>query len=368
MDFTKIFYEEIVPEAAIGKVNAFFFSLSEAFNTNFIEESKIIHCKINAPGVMIPTLVIKNKGLFDSLLNEYVSKAMNFYANDMIYTEVVNYKNKNKEIVDKPKLIMAQLFANATSEDFNDPISFLRKRIAFIDNHVDNNIKLGYSDILGANLELITMRDTLNNEASSELAIRATNGNDKWISPRVKYGISGDTVYIYAIQNEDINDNILSKKINRKLYKVGEGYSGGGEEENLKDVTASFLVTLNMAISYFKSIGYTKFEIPSILIVRWNAKKIIIDNKHQKKKIDSFEKDALNSDLDIIQSNLTNKLIRTFLRLACHYNNIDVTAFPYELDSSLHMEINNDIELKCNNKLLFETGEMVYNYKDNLTK
>ena len=360
MDITRIFYEEIVPEAAIGKINVYF-SFSEAFSTYLVELNKHYECVVDTPGVLIPTLTIKNKELFDSLLTEYVIKAIDFYDDENIYDEVLNYKNSNREKVGKIKLIMTQLFANATVEDFNDPVNFLRRRIDFINNHTNNNINLGYSELLGANLELITLKDTLNNEATGEFVIRATDNDDKWISPRLKYGISNDQVYIYAIQNEDVNNGPLTKKINRKLYKVGEGFTDLKEEENPKDITASFLVTLNMAISYFMSLGYDKFVIPSILVVRYNAKKIIIENKFKKKKIDTFMKEDLNSELDDIQSNLTNKLIRTFLRLGCHYNNINVDSLPYELDSSLHISLNNQIEMMCNNKLLLETYLMVKN-------
>ena len=367
MDITRIFYEEIVPEATMGKIDVYF-SFSEAFSTSLVELNKEYKCNIDVPGVMIPTLMIRDKDAFDMLLREYVSKAMEYYSNDGIYEEVLNYKNKDNVVIGKEKLIMTQLFANATSEDFNDPVSFLRKRIAFLDNHVDRKINLGYSEMLGANLELITLKDTLNNEASSEFVVRATDGEDKWISPRLKYGICDDSVYIYAIQNEDVNEGGLSKKINRRLYKVGEGFKDLGEEENPRDVTASFLVTLNMAISYFRSLGYEKIVVPSLLVVRWNAKRIIIDNKYHKNKIDRNEKEALNSELDVIQSNLTNKLIRTFLRLTCHYNNISVDSFPYELDSSLHIKLDNDIVMTCNNKLLYETSEMIANSNVMLTK
>ena len=62
---------------------------------------------------------------------------------------------------------------------------------------------------------------------------------------------------------------------------------------------------------------------------------------------------------EFIQNNLTNKLIRTFLRLGVHYNNIDVISLPGEIDSILHIEIDNSKKVTCNNKLLYETGLMV---------
>ena len=280
---------------------------------------------------MVPTLIIDNKREFDKLLCEYVIKALKYYDDR-------NFFNKKERI----KEILAHLLANATYDDFNKPINFLKKRIAFLDNANNYSENIGYSDILGCDLNLEIRKDTINNETPEEFVIECRNKDEKYLFPRVKFGIMGDTVYIYAIQNSREEKNNLAKQINRKLYKVGEGFTDSNNEENYKDVTASFLVVLNMAINYFNSIGYNKFIIPSILIVRWNAKQIMNNNMNE-----------------IIQYNITNKLIRTCLRLGVHYNNIDVMSLPYEVDSNLHLHINNMIDMKCNNKLLEETGNMV---------
>ena len=312
MNITKIFYESIVPEAMIGKINVYFF-YSVAFSTKIVEKNKFYECKIDADDVLIPTLIIKDKETFDRLLCEYVTKAISFYDDSNFYEEILNYnKYDNKDMIGKEKFILMHLFSNATVEDFSDPITFLKKRIAFIDNHQNKKIDLGYSDILDANLEINILNDTINNETPSQFFIKIYDSDSSWISPRVKFGISDDTVYIYAIQNEDINDNSFCKKINRKLFKVGEGFIEQDGEENLKDITASFLFALNMAINYFKSLGYEKIVVPSIMITRWNAKKIIIDRKYKVKKIDDEKRKQAEMQLDNIQSNLTNKLIRTF--------------------------------------------------------
>ena len=367
MEATKVFYESIVPEATLGKVDVYFL-LRVAFGTRLVEEKIDYPCRVDAPGVVAPTLMIKNRALFDKLLNEYANKALAFYSNSGIYEEVLNYHNTENIRIGKVKLILTQLFANAMVEDFNDPIRFLRRRIDFIDNYADKVVNLGRSAMLDADLELIVNKGTLNDETPGEFIIRATDGDDKWISPRVRFGISEDTVYIYAIQNEDENKNQLGKKINRRLYKVGEGFDNLGEDENPKDITASFLVTLNMAINYFRSLGYEKIVVPSIMIVRWNAKRILLTDKYRRKRINDEDKRTLESKLDTIQNNLTNKMMRTFLRLTCHYNNIDIDALPFEVDSALHIRLNNEIKEKCNNQLLMETGRMVSNVSKNIEK
>ncbi len=327
----ELFYREIVPEAAVGKIKiANNVNYAIVFNTKLLELKKVYRKEINEE-LMVPTLIIDNKREFDKLLCEYVIKALKYYDDR-------NFFNKKERI----KEILAHLLANATYDDFNKPINFLKKRIAFLDNANNYSENIGYSDILGCDLNLEIRKDTINNETPEEFVIECRNKDEKYLFPRVKFGIMDDTVYIYAIQNSREEKNNLTKQINRKLYKVGEGFTDSNNEENYKDVTASFLVVLNMAINYFNSIGYNKFIIPSILIVRWNAKQIMNNNMNE-----------------IIQYNITNKLIRTCLRLGVHYNNIDVMSLPYEVDSNLHLHINNMIDMKCNNKLLEETGNMV---------
>ena len=275
----------------------------------------------------------------------------------------MSYDNDTK--ICKEKAVLAMLFANATLEDFNDPCDFLRKRIEFMKNDISCQKDLGYSDIFKGNVTLDIEKDIINNETPYQMIIRCTSENgDVYVFPRIKLGISDDRVYIYAIQNHnsDNNDhnNSFYKKINRVLYKVGEGFAleESNEDEKLKDVTSSFLVSLNMCIAYLYSIGYTNITVPSILIERWNAKSIANSMKAQYKKMDDIAYNKLNMEQDYIQSNLTNKLIRTFLRLGCHNNKVEVVSLPFEVDSCLNINIT-DNELKCNNSLLYETYNLV---------
>ena len=57
-----------------------------------------------------------------------------------------------------------------------------------------------------------------------------------------------------------------------------------------------------------------------------------------------------------IQSNLTEKLLRTFIRLSHHYDGVDVTSLPMEDDSSLHLKVTNMDN--CNNELLSEIRDL----------
>lgn len=115
-----------------------------------------------------------------------------------------------------------------------------------------------------------------------------------------------------------------------------------------------------MTISYLYNNGYNNIIVPSLLVERWNAKRISNLLKIRMKKMDDNSAKEIINNQDYIQQNLTNKLIRTFLRLGCHYNNMDVLSFPFELDSCLHIGIN-DNEMECNNTLLYKTYNLIKN-------
>ena len=362
MDILEIFYNNIIPEAMNGRINCLSY-YNMAFSTEIVDEGKKYPCNIDDDGLLIPTLMIKDKSEFDRLLIEYVNLALEFYDDSNFDDEILNNKIYDNELrICKEKVILSLLFANATIEDFNNPIEFLRRRIDFIYNDLCGSYNFGYMDMFKGDLSLDIDKDIINNETPYQMIIKVKSmDGDEFVFPKIKFGLSDDTVYIYAIQNKMNEDNSFCKKINRVLYKVGEGYNDTDEiegDENLKDITASFLVSLNIAISYLYNNGYNNIVVPSLLVERWNAKRISNLLKIRFKKIDDDSANKMINEQDYLQQNLSNKLIRTFLRLGCHYNNIDIMSFPFELDSCLHIEIS-DREMLCNNTLLYKTYKLV---------
>ena len=108
--------------------------------------------------------------------------------------------------------------------------------------------------------------------------------------------------------------------------------------------------------------GIEKIVIPSILIQRYNSRNIKYNIQKNLKQenckeindsvISEYENNIENNNS--IQENLTEKLIRTFLRLGHHHSNIDILSYPTEKDTSLNIKFNKEIDI-CNNKIFEET-------------
>ena len=366
MNDIRVFYDEIINEASTGRVDCFFM-MNLLFSTYLKEENKTIEAKKDDDGrYLIPTLVIKNKESFNKLLTEYLTLARTKYDLTKYYEALEFSDIKNHEQVIN-KLILTTLWANATYDDFSDSEEFLRKQISFLKDNTFSEYNeptiIGYSEMLGGYVEIENISEPILNETPNSLKISLVEPetNEKYTFPLVRYGIKDGKCYIYAVQKNkkfDI-DNNFKKKVNRKLFKIGENFDTKNDtyenykEGKLKDVSASFVVASNIALGLLSSKGINDIVVPSILIERWNAKEknIIVRSGREENKEEYIEtnKDEHNE----IQRNLTEKLLRTFLRIISHNNTFEVMSYPFDIDSSLH--IRTSPELDCNNSLLNET-------------
>jgi len=356
-EILNLFYNEIVMEASKGRIDCYFF-YNIIFNTKI--EDKFIEATSNVEDIIIPTLNIKDKDSFDDLLVIYVNRALKFYDDSNFQKDAI------EEGINKEKIIMSLLWSNATWEDYNDPCNYLRKRINFLDsfmfkNLLDKRVLLGRSEIL-LDSDIICKIDVNKIESETPYSLNISlckedsNGLNIYRLPRIYFGIDNDVVYLYAIQqdkNKNLEKNSYQKKINRLMYKVDQGLDIYEETfdnygvGNLKDVTPSFLVASNIALGLFRKMGYSKIMIPSFLITRWNSKRISNDFRKQR-GIDSIELEQIE-----IQKNLTEKLLRTFLRLSYHHSGIE--NLNYVLEDSSYLSLYLSSKDKCNNLLLEET-------------
>lgn len=163
-----LFYNYIVREAAMGRVDCFL-KYNLIFNTKIPEEGIEFCAFSDNTDLVVPTLMIRNRREFDQLLIKYVQKALDFYDDDNFYEEVrkSNYL-ENAVGISREKLIMTLLWFNATIEDFNDPCSYLKKRIAFFDlgdmqKYISEKV-IGYSEILKSSIKFQVKKSRIESE------------------------------------------------------------------------------------------------------------------------------------------------------------------------------------------------------------
>ena len=384
-----VFYNVLIKEASVGRVDCYFI-YNIRFDTKILEDNVEIIGNDNIDNLLVPTLIIKNKQEFNELLNRYVSLALDFYDELSYCDEICSSNYKDNDLgVSKEKLIMTLLWGNATAEDFNDPCNYLRRRIAFFElGNLEKYVlekNISYSDILGYDVEFKITKNGLENETPysfKTFLVNHESGSRVYEFPSIYFGIYNNNLYVYAIQNNRYRliNEFYTKKINRLLYKVNEGFDTKEDTYenygvgNLKDITPNFLIVSNILMGILKNNDIRKVIVSPMLIARWNAKMIMLGNKKKKLLNDKLELDKVNEIINkyneeylYLQSNMTEKFLRIFRRLVYHHSSMVIGSYPFELGTDLEVNILDNDDF-CNNKLLEDTFNLNFSKKDVVKK
>lgn len=338
----KELFLKLIEEAKEGKVNFDGEEWPIGFST-IIEQEKYVSNEY------FPILHIKNQEQFFSLLEEYIKIELNQNRKTISF---IKEKEENQK-----KILMAYLFVNATTNDFENPICLLKRTIYFLEDKTFDK----FSKKVLVNLEEISCFLEINNkkqsvlmETPNKMEFSFTNNDCKYNLPSISYGIENingeKTCYIYSILNPKKKTNESEekfyKKINRKLYKLNDKVQDDYDLENIKDVSMSSIISLNIFLTILKNENIVNIRFVPYLPLRYQSREITSKNNP------SLEKE-LEDRNNFIQMNATNKFIRTVRRVLYHRNDFEITSYPYEIDDFLHIK-SIQIEEKINNSLLEE--------------
>lgn len=351
-----IFYNKLIPEASNGRVDCYFL-MNMIFDVVIDNESISKAESFPYDDVLIPILKITNKNLFDSLLVEYVEKALIFYnekdfsfLDDISSTDESLIKLKGEFLI---KYVICTLFANASYSDFDNPISFLKTRIAMFDNKIldsEEEVELGYIDSIGASIFVSEEKSPIKAETPYRIKsyLKFDDGYEL-VLPEIYAGNDEKKYMLYGIQKTTKNPSIDEREYLRQIRKGFIAKINGAKEHYF------------LASMLFLSLCSDKdVEIVPFLIERWNAKRIALYNKA--KRDSNFSLEEKEEEQNNIQSNITDIFLRYFTKLEDVTEGLEFSLIPFELDSSLHIEISND--LNSRSKAFNELFKMSNDYKN----
>lgn len=353
----KELFMEILEESSRGKIIIDDEELYIAFNCIVYENDKEVFTSIENDNY--PTLIIKDYNIFIKLLEEYLKEEKK------ISRKIPSYIKEES----KDKWILSYLFVNATPEDFKNPEEFIKRKINFLkDNtfdYLNNGIELKLPELFyNSILELKKEKNAISMETPYKITIKIRDKlSNTYDFPSIYYSIDekgkNKTCYIYSVmvknkKNIDEQEQKFQKKINRLLYKLNNGLASNEDynikgEENIKDVSMSFILAINIFMSLLQKEKIRKVKIVPYLPLRYLSRDIASNNNEE-----------LQNRNDSIQYNATNKLIRSFRRIAKQNKNISIELYPYELDEFLTIDIGENRE-KIENELLETTTNKVSN-------
>lgn len=362
----EIFYE-LIKEASNGKVIIDNEEWPIAFNTIVNDGDKEIRFVGNKD---FDTLMINNYDEFLLHLTKYLELEM---------------KNKRKmpkfyyeEQKNQLKWLMSYIFVNATTEDFLNPILYIQRIINFLQDNTfeafNDSIEIPLNETFyNGKLQIKNNISPVAMETPFNISFNLIKIDCIHNFPTIYYGINEENnekvCYIYSIiqkKKEDNKSEEFSKKINRLLYKVNKNIretesqdyldyinkkSTYYPEENISDISPSFIFSLNIFLSLLQNKNIQKIKVVTYLPLRYNSRFISANQFSLRKK------ELLNRN-DIIQSNATNKLIRTFRRMIYHNKALNIVSFPYEIDEYLHLNLS-EKKAELNNMLLEEMNILI---------
>lgn len=277
-----IFYE-IIKEASLGCIEGYY-KFNICFATYIRETSEFFKANIKNKNYLVPILIINDLDKFNSLLDDYLNKAYEFYMDD-------EYLKTIKDTYYKKKVLLSLLWSNATIHDFNNPEDYIKRRIDFFSNTFIGEVSFGYSSVLKSNLKCVFLKNDILTE--TPISIYIQTDSDKTLAS-IKFGISDDTIYIYGIEAGCKKD----------AYSIDDI-----THPNLLDFLSDGEASIDLFIFIFKNLGYVKFEKTLELPIRNNL-------KYVKSTLEGINNFTILEKKEISKANLEN--IKMFKKVSRH--------------------------------------------------
>lgn len=363
MNIREIFFE-LIKETKNGRVLLADEEYYVGFNTN-INDEIIEYNEFNNIELFITDLE-----LFMNKIQEYILLEIE------LKRKSIKYIDNSKDYI---KSLIMYLFVNATTEDFRHPINYIEKYIDYLKDNTLESYNEGMKYDLGGlfldnQLYIKNSQQSIMMETPYKIElsiINKDNTNLSFILPEISYGISyenGESVcYIYSILNKENLNNVLNedllrykKNISRKLYKINKGisdieseefnnYKNGESDyypENITDVSVSSVLSLYLFINLVKD-KVDKIKGVPYLPIRYSSRDYasFLTKTEERRK----ELQMRNNN---IQTNLTEKFIRTFRRVEQYIDDISITSYPYEVDEFITCSINNKKMSSIHNEVI----------------
>ncbi len=357
-----LFYQEIISElqANKGKFNICDNTYYFPFQV-MVEDKRIVSFSSTSLALDCPTLIIKDPSSFNRLYTEYLSLQYQFIKQEAELNHyLVSCCGNDTHL--QLKYLSLLLWKNATAEDFLDPNTFLKRRISFLKQKENTVHLMGKID----SLEEVNIQSKISKQFASletpycfQTSFTASNTQEVYPLPEISFGVFEDAVYLYSIKGKKRpakeKQSSFFKKIDRFLYKANQdvvpdqeylAYIQGNDEyypENISDISVSTLYSLTMFLKYLEINHLSKIVTVSFLPLRYLAKEQALFDSltlyrmfYSPEKIESIYLAGLVT-IERDLSNQTEKLVRTLRRLAYHFPSLEISSYPFDMDSSLYL-------------------------------
>ena len=329
-----------------------------------------------------PLVDLRNNNLqaFADALEEYVQeyfKCEKFWANP-----IKNCENNEDKLVHA----IATLWLNATAEDYEKPMNFVRRYTDFLKDNTFGEFYDGITinkvqTLKNCSIEVRKEEQEEFQETPDAIlfTIKVTDNEGKTQEkklPRIAYGISDGVAYIYGIQGyrEEAKPNSEMKKVNRSRYQVNNMDNVPDDYKNVYVRQEPYAyISLFTFLCMLKQKEITRVIMPSYLPLRYEGKELGMltkarevaeqlreDDVSKKEKKEFLKKiGAEINEHQRIQYTMTNKFLAYMSRLECDVPGIEIKQTPDENQIGLAVDISKMQPRKETTLIFYELSKKI---------
>lgn len=324
-----------------------------------------------------PAIDLRNNNLqaFEDALQEYIREFFNsekYWANP-----ITNCQNNTDKLVHA----LAILWLNATKEDYEKPMNLVKRYTDFIK---DNTFGEFYD---GATINKVQTLKNCSIEIRKEeqeefqetpdaivFTIKVKDADGKIQEkrlPRIAYGISNGTAYIYGVQGyQDKTDpSPEMKKVNRSRYQVNnmENIPEGYQNVYAKQEPYAYISFFTF-LCMLKQKGINRVVMPDFLPLRYEGKELgmlakareiaeqleteTVSKKEKREFLKKIDSEINNHQR--IQYTITNKFLAYMSRIECDVQGIEIKQTPDENQLGVVADISKMSPKKETNLVFYE--------------
>lgn len=321
----------------------------------------------------LPLLNLKGYRLqaFADAITEYINA---FMESELYWTTPISSCRNNEEAMIHA---MSMLWFNATPDDFNNPIQFVKRYTNFLgDSTFDdlwdpkqiNNIQ----SLRNCTIEITQKHQTEFQETPTAIWFKIKKDGVEKHLPRIAYGISDGIAYIYGIQgNNEKDSSPTMKKINRSRYKLNqtENIPEGYKDMVLEQEPYAYM-SLFMFLNLLKQKGITSVVMPAYLPERVKSKKDFIKERIssvlQDERMGVEERKQVLKELEEehkqyqkVQYNITNKFLDYASRMECDVPGVELYETPDQTNGNAIINISKMKIPQENNPIFNELAKKI---------
>lgn len=313
-----------------------------------------------------PVMVVNDYKKFFENLRAYYEEIVDQYWKRSPYSSFPVYEMEN---------CFTDIWLRATPDDFNNPERFLEKQVMLARDRTlekyDDEVSLGPVEEFDNNILCVKNGYARTwDEALREFQITIYDkehyDNERmvykpqYLLPVIRYGIyetDGRKVcYIGSVQNTLrvhplASHEAVRKKIDRSKYSVNQGVS----QEDIEGIEPKQIIALSIFFNILNKEGITDFEVPALPVLDYDYhikrnekllrdfnKRWTIEEQAEYPVRYEEEREYLESNYgkeDLVSKIKTERLMKTMSRMLHHYQNGEVTSYPWDADSMMHFRV-----------------------------